>query len=76
MSPGQRRPSEHVAAGASDPGRGGAAPSPPYPDNASAGAAICFAIDCHTRRAEVSYTQRYSPGAGHALHPVREQHVL
>lgn len=37
-----------------------AAPSPPYTDNASAGAAICFAIDCHARGAKVSYTQRYS----------------
>lgn len=45
----------------------------PYTDNASAGAAICFAIDCHTWRAKVRCAQRYH--SGRVLHPIRELSV-
>ena len=43
--------------------------TPPLP-----GAAICFAIDCHTWRAKVRDAQRYSPGR--VLHPIRESRTL
>ena len=63
-----------------DLGRGGgrtrlgAALFPPNTDAASAGAAICLTVDCHTWRAKVRDAQRYHPGR--VLHPIRESHPL